>query len=138
MQVVDTNILVNLLIDGPYSESARALHLADSDWHSESLLTIEFSNVMVTLIRRMNYPLADAQATLAEAKNVLSAGLHQVSDADALDAAAHFGVTAYDARFVMLARALGSPLVTEDAKLRRAAPHLTQSLTEALDAHANR
>ena len=138
MQAVYTNILVNLLIEGPYSKSARTLYSADSDWHSESLLTIEFSNVMATLIRRMNFPLADARASLAEAKNVLGAGLHQVSDADALDAAAHFGVTAYDARFLLMARALGTPLTTEDTKLRRAAPDFTQSLTEALDAQTSR
>lgn len=138
MQIVDTHIVVNLLVAGPYSDSARALYAADADWHSESLLTIEFSNVMATLIRRMNFPLAEASATLAEAVRLLNAGLHQVADSDALDAAAHFGVTAYDARFILVARALGSPLITEDAKLRRAAPQFTQSLVEALAAGAGK
>ena len=138
MQIVDTNIVVNLLVAGPFSDSARALYAADADWHSESLLTIEFSNVMATLIRRMNFPLAEASATLAEAVRLLNAGLHQVADSDALDAAAHFGVTAYDARFILVARALGSPLITEDAKLRRAAPQFTQSLVEALAAGAGK
>jgi predicted nucleic acid-binding protein len=136
VQIVDTNIVVNLLVAGPYSDSARALYAVDADWHSESLLTIAFSNVMATLIRRLNFPLTEASATLAEAKRLLSAGLHQVDDSDALHAAAHFGVTAYDARFLLVARALGSPLITEDAKLRRAAPQFTQSLAEALAAVA--
>lgn len=136
MQIVDTNIVVNLLVAGPFSDSARALYAADADWHSESLLTIEFSNVMATLIRRMNFPLPEANATLAEAKRLLSPGLHQVHDSDALGAAVHFGVTAWAARFLLVARALGSPLITEDSKLRRAAPQFTQTLAEALAAVA--
>ena len=86
----------------------------------------------------MSFPLADASATLAEAKRLLNAGLRQVADSDALDAAAHFGVTACDARFLLVARALGSPLITEDAKLGRAAPQFTQSLVEALAAGAGK
>jgi predicted nucleic acid-binding protein len=43
-------------------------------------------------------------------------------------------VSAYDARFLSLADQLGSRLITEDARLRAAAPALTQSLAEALAA----
>ena len=131
MQIVDTHIVVNLLVAASFSGSARALYAAGADWHTESLLTIEFSNVMATLIRRLNFPLVEATNTLAEAKRLLRAGLHRVDDGDALDAAAHFGVTAYDARFLLVARALGSPVITEDAKLRRVAPQFTQSLARA-------
>ena len=46
--------------------------------------------------------------------------------------AARHGVSVYDARFLALADQLGTRLVTEDAKLRAAAPALTQSLAEAL------
>jgi predicted nucleic acid-binding protein len=41
-------------------------------------------------------------------------------------------VSVYDARFLATAQSLGGKLVTEDAKLRAAAPALTQSLGEAL------
>ena len=46
--------------------------------------------------------------------------------------AAHYRVTAYDARYLAFARDLGVPLVTEDVKLRKAAPALTCSLADAL------
>jgi predicted nucleic acid-binding protein len=46
--------------------------------------------------------------------------------------AARFRVTAYDARLLVLAQQTGTPLITEDAKLRAAAPLLTQSLDQAL------
>ena len=46
--------------------------------------------------------------------------------------AARYRVSAYDARFLALADQLGRRLVTEDTRLRGAAPALTQSLAEAL------
>jgi len=55
-----------------------------------------------------------------------------VSHRAALDTALRYRVTAYDARFLAVAQQLGTRLVTEDAKLRSAAPALTQSLVEAL------
>ncbi len=58
--------------------------------------------------------------------------LFRVSHQAALEAALDYRVTAYDARFLALADQLGSRLVTEDARLRAAAPALTQSLAEAL------
>ncbi len=132
MKVVDTNIVVNLLIEGPYSESARSLFAIDRDWQSESLLMIELVNVLATTMRRRKRPLAQAEATLNEAQYIMSQGLRSVADRDVLNAAAHFGVSGYDARFLVVARAIGEPLITEDAKLRAAAPNLTCSLAEAL------
>jgi predicted nucleic acid-binding protein len=46
--------------------------------------------------------------------------------------AARHNISAYDARFLALADQLGLRLVTEDVRLRAAAPALTQSLAEAL------
>lgn len=132
MQVVDTNIVVNLLMAGPYSESARALYARDGDWQSEPLLLIELTNVLATVVRKLSYTLADATKILHTAQRLMDPGLRRVADNDVLNAAAHFGVTGYDARFLVIARAIGTRLVTEDAKLRRAAPDLTCSLAEAL------
>lgn len=132
MKVVDTNIVVNLLVEGPYSASARSLFAIDRDWQSDSLLMIELANVLATTMRRLKRPFAEAQATLNEAQYIMSKGLRSVADRDVLSAAAHFGVSGYDARFLVVARAIGEPLITEDAKLRAAAPSLTCSLAEAL------
>ncbi len=133
MKVVDTNIVVYLLLEGPHSEAARALHAADSDWHSESFLMVELVNVLATAMRTAKRPLAATLETLKVARNLMSDGLRNVDDGDVLNAAAHFGISGYDARFLVVARALGEPLVTEDSKLRRAAPAFTCSLAEALN-----
>lgn len=132
MQVVDTNIVVNLLMEGPYSASARSLYARDQGWQSEPLLLIELTNVLATVVRKLAYTLADANTILISAQRIMAPGLRRVADHDVLHAAAHFGVTGYDARFLVVARAIGTRLVTEDAKLRRAAPELTCSLAEAL------
>ena len=50
----------------------------------------------------------------------------------ALEASLRYRTTAYDGRFLALADQFESRLVTEDARLRAAAPALTQSLAEAL------
>jgi predicted nucleic acid-binding protein len=55
-----------------------------------------------------------------------------VPHASALEAAQRFGVSACDARFLVAAEKLGTRLVTEDTRLRGAAPTLTESLEEAL------
>jgi predicted nucleic acid-binding protein len=52
----------------------------------------------------------------------------------ALNIAIRYGVTTYDARFLAVALHMNTKLVTEDKKLRAAAPALTQSLAEALAA----
>ena len=134
MQVVDTNIVVNLLMEGPFSESARALYAHDQEWQSEPLLLIEFTNVLATVVRKLACTLPDATAILNNAHRIMAPGLRRVADHDVLHAAAHFRVTGYDARFLVVARAIGTRLVTEDARLRRAAPDLTCSLADALAA----
>jgi predicted nucleic acid-binding protein len=63
---------------------------------------------------------------------VIESALHTASHFDVLATAAHYRVSAYDARYLVVARNLGVKLVTDDAKLRKSAPDLAQSLEEAL------
>ena len=89
---------------------------------------------MATYVRTRLASEPEALARLDEAETFLSPGLILVSHRQALIIAMTYKVSAYDARFLVAARELGAKLVTEDAKLRRAAPELTQSLEEALAA----
>jgi predicted nucleic acid-binding protein len=132
MLVVDTNVLVYLLVAGDRTDQARALMQRDADWRSESFVLVELSNVLVTTMRVRGLAPARAVQALADAQQIMEPGLHFVQHADALALAMEFKVSAYDARFLALARLLGQPLVTEDARLRQAAPALTRSIAEAL------
>jgi predicted nucleic acid-binding protein len=74
----------------------------------------------------------DAHLALERAEMLIGRHLYAVHHPDALDTALRHGVSAYDARFLVAAEFLNRRLVTEDLKLRRAAPSLTYSLEEAM------
>jgi predicted nucleic acid-binding protein len=131
MRVVDTNVVAYLLIAGDFTESAQALWQLDNDWRSDAFLRIEFSNLLATQVRAKALTLAEAATLLNDAASLVSTVL-DVPDVEALRTASSFGVSAYDARFLTVAQTLGTKLVTEDSRLRRAALALTLSLAQAL------
>jgi len=134
MLLVDTNVVAYLLIEGDYTEAAQELHTRDSDWRSEAFLLVEFTNVLVSSIARKRMTLSMAEDFLAKAVDLFDGKLGRIPHASVLAIATRHRVSAYDARFLSLADQLGSRLITEDARLRAAAPALTQSLADALAA----
>ena len=132
MVLIDTNIAVSLFVANDWTASARELLVKDADWRTEPYALVEFGNVMTTYVRSRLATPEQASARLAEAELLLGPGLVPVEHQQALATALRFGTSAYDARFLVVAQVLGARLVTEDAKLRRAAPALTASLAEAL------
>ena len=132
MLLVDTNIIAPLYVRSARSDAVTELFARDTVWRTELLALIELSNVLITYERARYITAATARDCLNRAAAFLQPQLFRVSHQAALNAALRYGTTAYDARFLALAQQLGHRLVTEDAKLRAAAPRLTQSLTEAL------
>ena len=132
MLVVDTNVLASLLLDGPFTGPARALLASDPDWRSAAFAMVELANVLATQVRRLDMPLPDALNLLAHAAAVMEDGLVEIDHAAALALASERGVSAYDARYLVVAQALQVRLVTEDVKLRKRAPELTCSIAEAI------
>lgn len=132
MLLVDTNLVVPLYIRTARSDAARELLAFDGLWRTEPLALIEFSNVLATYQRSRYITAEAARDCLRRAEIWLRPLLFSIRHEAALDLAMRYKVTAYDARFLALADQLGSRLVTEDARLRAAAPALTQSIAEAL------
>ena len=132
MLLVDTNVVAYLLIQGVHTEAAQKLHSRDADWRSEAFLLVEFTNVLVSSIATKRMTPRQAEDLLATATALFDGKLARAAHASVLTTAVRHHVSAYDARFLTLARQLGSRLVTDDARLRAAAPALTQSLAEAL------
>jgi predicted nucleic acid-binding protein len=132
--IIDTNVVAYLLIEGDYTAAARSLHRRDDDWRSEAFVMVEFTNVLTASIAAGRMDLVLAQRFLADATSLLQGKLTSIPHDPVVSLAVQYRVTAYDARFLALAQQLGSRLVTEDVKLRAAAPALTQSLAEALAA----
>lgn len=130
--LVDTNVLFALVVETDWSDRAIRLYESDADWHSESHSLVELSNVLVRYTRNDLMTADQAHAALERAGRLTQSGLHHVHHRDALDAAFRHGVSAYDARFLVAAEYFSTRLVTEDQKLRRAAPLLTRSLADAV------
>ena len=131
MLVVDTNVVAYLLIEGDRTGEAQALYARDPDWKSEGFLLIEFCNLLATYVRAGRLDDAGAAGLLRSAERTLT-GVVNLPHARSLALASELGVSAYDARFLAVARQLGTKLVTEDAKLLRAAPALAQRIAQAL------
>jgi predicted nucleic acid-binding protein len=131
MVVVDTNVLAYLLITGDRTRDAQALFRRDADWRSEAFILVEFSNILATYLRARSLTIKQARVVLAEADRQLK-GLVNVPHDRALEVAERLSVSAYDARFLAAASSLGGKLVTEDVRLRAAAPTRTVSLADAL------
>lgn len=131
MVVVDTNVMVYLLVEGDRTRAAQGLLARDPDWRSEGFLLIEFSNVLATYRRQGALSREQTERLLGEAER-RTRGWVNLPHIQALRLAERYSVSAYDARFLGAAQILGSRLVTEDARLRAAAPALTMSLDEVL------
>jgi predicted nucleic acid-binding protein len=129
--LVDTNVLAFLLLEGDRTATARKLYSHDSDWRSEAFALVELSNVLATYVRSKSLTVEQGRALLQTAETIVT-DLTSVAHADALESAAQYGISAYDARFIALARQLGTRLVTEDRKLGLAVPTWTMTLEEAL------
>jgi predicted nucleic acid-binding protein len=132
MLLVDTNVVAYLLIDGDHTEAAQQLRRRDSDWRSEAFLLVEFNNVLASSVANKRMTFGLAEDLLGKAVALFDGKLRNMPPASVLSAAVRHRASAYDARFLALAEAIGLPVVTEDKKLRTAAPGLTQSLAEAL------
>ncbi len=133
MIFADTNVLIPLLIEHEHREKALKLFDGDADWHFPDWWQIEVSNVL------RNYH----RATLFSAEQLLEiqrracllfppGNTHAVDLIETLRIACEMNISAYDARFIALARAYGQKLITEDTRLRKACPDDTLSLEAAL------
>ncbi len=133
MLVVDTNLVIALVVTHPLHDFARKLFTHDADWHLPDWWQIELSNALRNYHR-------SGQLVAAEALAALNQGLecfppentHVVDLETSLQIACEMNISAYDARFIALARSYEQKLVTEDARLRKACPDDTLSLDEAI------
>jgi predicted nucleic acid-binding protein len=129
MLVVDANIVAYLLVEGEKTAQARGLWATDHDWHAPRLLFYELASVFAQLLKRRAL---SPEAASSGLESVL--GLVRLLDADPpaariLEIASTLSLSAYDASYLATAEIVRAPLVTEDARLLRAAPEITRSLS---------
>jgi predicted nucleic acid-binding protein len=119
IKVVDASALAALVFGEPEAE-AVAIRLAGGRLTAPSLLDFELANVCLIKMRR--YPeQREALRGAFRLADRLAIERIAVDHAAALDLAEATGLTAYDASYLWLSRALGGELVTLDRKLAAAA-----------------
>jgi predicted nucleic acid-binding protein len=127
--VVDTNVMVYLMSgEGPRARRAEGLLRRDPMWIVPPILMSELRNVLVGSVRRGLVEPADALGMHDDATLIIGDRVVAVDGADVVRTAFDLALSAYDAEFVVLARALGAPLVTEDREILRAAPDVARRL----------
>lgn len=129
MIVVDTNVLAYLYLPGELTEAAEHLFERDEDWNAPVLWRSEFRNILSGYLRRGSLTFDQACAIQSEAEALLHGGEHEADSRKVLELVKASNCSAYDCEFVAVAEALGTTLVTMDAKLLEAFPDIARSLT---------
>lgn len=126
MIVVDTQVLVYATLGGPFRERAERAAAVDPDWHAPVLWRSEYMNVLAGEIRRGSISVDQADALAAMANALVTS---RSSERRAvLELVPTSSCTAYDLEYVAVARALGAPLVTNDAQILSDFPGIAVSL----------
>ena len=128
MIVVDTNVMIRLVVGGADGTDAAMLFERETEWAAPSILMSELHNVLIGFVRRGTVTSEQAKAMSDDAAVVLGDRIASVSGHQVIDVALECGLTAYDAEFVALARALGVPLATLDNAVLHGAADVAVSL----------
>lgn len=134
MIVVDTNILIHALVEGPRTPVVLRLWSEDASWRLPGLWRWEFTNVLWLKVKTGGMQKDEALKLMSEAARRYDPLERPVFMEDAFQIALEFSVSGYDGAFVALARRLRTMLVTEDKKLRKAVGDLACTVEEFLSA----
>jgi predicted nucleic acid-binding protein len=111
-----------LLLPGVRTAQAEAVFRKDAQWAAPVLWRSEFRSVLALCLWKGNLTLADALRLYADAETMFRGAEHTVEGSSVLELASASRCSAYDCEFVAVARQLGVPLVTADAKVLAAFP----------------
>jgi len=136
MIVADTNLVAQLILSLDLTARAQEIYRRDPDWHLPELWRHEFLNVLASYLRFDKVPAAQLLLAWKQAIELFAGATCEVDMPLALELAGERNISAYDAQYLALARSLSVPLVTEDRRLRRAAPSETISMNQFLASSA--
>lgn len=129
MTVVDASIIVRLLLNREQDEALRERFAQESIFHAPALIDAEVASAVRGLLRAGSF----TQVNLARASEMLddftALPIIRYPMLPLLRESLHLheNFTAYDALYLVLAQALGAPLLTADQKFAKA-PIRTSSI----------
>lgn len=125
MIAVDTTILSALILQG--RDDAAALLLLDRNWVAPRYWRTEFRKTLRDCVRAGTLSLEGALERMELALEVMDGGEHEVPWDEPLRLALESGREPGEMEYVALALALGIPLYSNDASLRRAFPRVVRA-----------
>ncbi len=120
MIVADTNLVSYLLIAGEHTNDARRVWQKDSDWVLPSLWRSEYLSVLATSVKAGVLTHEQALAAWHVGVRLFGRREREPDGTAILAAALTYGISAYDAHFLVVAEDLDVRLVTGDRSLRKA------------------
>ena len=132
MIVVDANVVAHFFIEGNKTALARQVYGRDPHWIVPEIWRHEFLNILVTSSLFAKMPEDVADRIWRDAEDLLRGSICGADMRGVLSAAVERSTTAYDAEYVVLAKARGIKCVTEDGPLRKAFPETAVSMAAFL------
>ena len=133
MIVVDTNVTAYLWLPGDLTAAAERLLSEDAEWAVPLLWRSQFRSVLAGAVKRKVCGLERAAAIARAAEEQLTGREFAVETGEVLRLADESGCSAYDCEFVVLARALGVSLVSNDRAILKAFPAVAVPLEAYAD-----
>ena len=130
MIVADTNLVAYLLIDGVHTSVAKAVYARDDVWVVPPLWRAEFLNVLTNFVRAGLLTERQYRSVWRTAIELLGTAEQEPDAFATLRHAVARAISAYDAQFVVLARTLGTVLVTADRRLAQRCPEDAVLMTD--------
>ena len=130
MIVADTNLVSYLLIDGEHTGDARRVWEKDPEWELPSLWRSEYLSVLTTSVRAGVINREQALAAWHAGIRLFGRAEQEPDGEAVLGAALAYGISAYDAHFVVVAADLRVPLVTGDQALQKACSSIAVLTTD--------
>lgn len=130
MIIVDTNVLAYMFIEGEHTEAVRQVWLKDSAWRAPPLWRSEFLNVLVISRRAGVIDTTQVFEAWRLATSLMMGWEVEPRGNEVLRCAMEYGVSAYNAQFVVVAEQLKVPLVTGDRRLMAACPSAAISIDD--------
>jgi predicted nucleic acid-binding protein len=132
MIVADTNLVAQLILRSDLTADAQEIYRRDPGWRLPELWQHEFLNVLASYLRFDKVPSARLLLAWQQAAELFGGATCAVDMPMALMVAGEHNIRPYAAQYIALARMLSVPLVTEDRKLRQAAPREAISIKQFL------
>lgn len=134
MIVVDANVIVYLVIDGPLTAAAQHLAIRDPEWVTCPLWRYELCSAAVTMVRAGVLDEDKAKDAMRAAAQLMEGRERLPLQGEVLDAAIQYDISAYDAQYIALARPNHVKCITSDKPLLRKTTGITVALSAFQDA----